>query len=144
MGFVKGLEDLLKHLGFRMQPFLPALLAVCMQLLEHACRPLHQQPAGQEREEAGEAARGAAELRGLVLRVMAHVWARHPRDCDYSALWVPAPPAFLNCCLGLRACLGVHMAGCAGSIAARPCSWLTALPSRPAAAGAPSSRRWRP
>ena len=40
LGFLNAVDDLLKHLGHRLTPHLPALLALVLTVLEAACAPV--------------------------------------------------------------------------------------------------------
>ncbi|EFN57812.1 hypothetical protein CHLNCDRAFT_51116 [Chlorella variabilis] len=86
IGYLNTLEDLLKHLGHRMQVFLPELLALAVCLLEGGVQPLLVE-AGAGDEAGAEAAEGAREVRGRSLRLVAAVLDRFPASCDYAFLW---------------------------------------------------------
>jgi U3 small nucleolar RNA-associated protein 20 len=112
-GFLNALEDMLGHLGFRLQPLLPPLLALTLRILEAACAPVAAADAAgaaggdegeeQARQRAGAEAAAAAvaagqdadsvaharELRSHSLRLLAHVVRRFPFSADYNPLWGP-------------------------------------------------------
>ena len=43
LGFLNAVEDLLKHLGHRLAPLLPVVLAMVLTVLEAACAPIASQ-----------------------------------------------------------------------------------------------------
>jgi hypothetical protein len=47
-------EDLLDHLGHRLQPLLPALLAITLRLLQQATAPVAEQQQQQANQEPGQ------------------------------------------------------------------------------------------
>ncbi|KAL4434124.1 hypothetical protein ABPG75_000565 [Micractinium tetrahymenae] len=101
VGYLNTLEDLLKHLGHRVQMYLPELLALATVLLEGGVAPLQAavaaaaaaaaaEPAADEGAGAGvppEQAEGAKEVRAHSLRLVAAVLERFPAACDYGFLW---------------------------------------------------------
>ncbi|PRW58885.1 small subunit processome component 20-like protein [Chlorella sorokiniana] len=95
IGYLNTLEDLLKHLGHRMQIFLPELLALAVCLLEGGVQPLLADGAAAEgaagaevaAAAAGDLAEGAKEVRSRSLRLAAAVLDRFPTSCDYCFLW---------------------------------------------------------
>jgi hypothetical protein len=92
-GFLNALEDLLNHLGFRLQPLLPPLLALTVRILEAACAPLQDgggnDVAEQQPEQDADSLAHARELRSQSLRLLSHVLRRFPFSADYNALWAP-------------------------------------------------------
>lgn len=108
-GYLNALEDLLGHLGFRLQPLLPPLLAIATRILDAAVEPLRRQAEaeadgasgeqGREQEAApgapprgGEDAESVArarELRSQSLRLIASALRRFPASADFNPLWGP-------------------------------------------------------
>ncbi|PSC76593.1 small subunit processome component 20-like protein [Micractinium conductrix] len=86
VGYLNTLDDLLKHLGHRMQMYLPELLALAVCLLEGGVQPLLA-PGGGDDGAASELAEGAKEVRARSLRLVAAVLERFPSSCDYGFLW---------------------------------------------------------
>lgn len=88
VGYLNTLEDLLKHLGHRMESFLPELLALTAVLLEGATAELLEGNKEKEsEEEVEEKEEGGKEIRSRGLRLVAAVVERFPGSCDYSFLW---------------------------------------------------------
>lgn len=93
-GFLNAFEDLLGHLGFRLQPLLPPLLAITLHLLEQACSSLQQQqqdggstPAATTAATAAEVREEGRALRSQTLRMFAQVFSRFPAAVDFNPLW---------------------------------------------------------
>eukprot|EP00878_Enallax_costatus_P015315 GHUV01016038.1.p1 GENE.GHUV01016038.1~~GHUV01016038.1.p1 ORF type:complete len:337 (+),score=174.94 GHUV01016038.1:75-1013(+) len=99
-GFLNAFEDLLQHLGFRLQPLLPVLLALTLKQLELACAALQQQEADpskqQQDEDPAAAASGPSSgssreegraIRSQCLLLLAQVFTRFPASLDYNPLW---------------------------------------------------------
>jgi hypothetical protein len=97
-GFLNAFEDLLGHLGYQLQPLLPALLAITLQLLQTAAAGLQAQQLDAAAAEAGEAAAAAAAVdaqsreegravRSQCLRLLAQVFNRFPSTLDLNPLW---------------------------------------------------------
>jgi hypothetical protein len=95
-GFLNAFEDLLGHLGFRLQPLLPPFMAITLHLLEQACSSLQQQQ--QQGGEGGTAAAAAAPpmgelreegraLRSQTLRIFTQIFSRFPTSVDLNPLW---------------------------------------------------------
>ncbi|KAK9818396.1 hypothetical protein WJX72_012002 [[Myrmecia] bisecta] len=109
LGFLNAADDLLKHLGHKLLPYLPEMLAILLCLLEHANAPLlgaaeqRALPAapavpapgavqGDQHAEQGAAARqpgqeGGKEVRALSLRLVAQMLERFPDGCDFNVFW---------------------------------------------------------
>jgi len=75
IGYLNALEDLLQHLGHRMERYLPELLALTVVLLEGATNSTLT------------AEDGAKEVRSRCLRLIAHVLGRFPGGADYEFMW---------------------------------------------------------
>jgi U3 small nucleolar RNA-associated protein 20 len=98
-GFLNAFEDLLGHLGFRVQALLPPLMAITLHLLEQACSSLQQAQDGEQGPAAAAAAAAAAAggggegreegraLRSQTLRLFAQIFARFPNAVDFNPLW---------------------------------------------------------
>jgi Down-regulated in metastasis len=95
-GFLNAFEDILTHLGHRIVPSLPCLLALTLSQLQLACAPLQDGGGGGANVKDGSGAGGDAAreegraLRSQCLRLLAQVWERFPDAHDYNPLW----PAF--------------------------------------------------
>jgi U3 small nucleolar RNA-associated protein 20 len=93
------------HLGHRLQPVLPCLLALTLRLLEEAVAPVAaQQGAKAAAQEGGNGAEAAVttlpahedksrELRSTGLRLLANLWLRFPTAADYNDVWPVLLPA---------------------------------------------------
>jgi hypothetical protein len=95
-GFLNAFEDLLGHLGFRLQPLLPPLMAITLHLLEQACSSLQQQQQQQGVEDgtaaaaavpAGELREEGRALRSQTLRLFTQIFSRFPSSVDLNPLW---------------------------------------------------------
>ena len=87
-GYLNTLEDLLKHLGHQLHPYLPALLALALCLLEGGVAPLLEGGDGGDGAPVErEAAEGGREVRARCLRLLAGVLERFPAAADYNFLW---------------------------------------------------------
>jgi U3 small nucleolar RNA-associated protein 20 len=91
IGYLNTLEDLLRHLGHKMEAYLPELLAVTIVLLEGATAGLGAAGAAAAAGGApppGDAAgEGAKEVRGRCLRLVAATLQRFPAAADYNFAW---------------------------------------------------------
>jgi hypothetical protein len=117
-GFLNAFEDLLGHLGYQLQPLLPALLAITLQLLQTATTGMQaqqQDAAAAAAAEAGEAAatvdaqsreEGRA-VRSQCLRLLAQVFNRFPATLDLNPLW----PGFFAAAEPLMSRLAPEAAG---------------------------------
>lgn len=116
IGFLNAFEDMLQHLGYRLQPLLPPLLAITIRLLQEACQPLQptasaaaQHPItdtaaattssnlGMEYHgvscDAPDGLERSREVRSQCLRLFAQVWSRFSAGMDYNPLWPEFLPA---------------------------------------------------
>ena len=110
IGYLNAFEDLLKHLGYQVQQYLPELLSLLLVLLEGAARnlmaPTSTAPAttvtasngadGMDIDEDKvleddrsrmERLEGSKEIRNRCLRIIASVLERFPRGADFGFLW---------------------------------------------------------
>jgi U3 small nucleolar RNA-associated protein 20 len=116
-GFLNAFEDLLGHLGYQLQPLLPALLAITLQLLQTAAAGLQaqQQDAAAASDASGAAAADAQSreegraVRSQCLRLLAQVFSRFPSTLDLNPLW----PGFFGAAVPLMARLVPESVGAA-------------------------------
>lgn len=107
VGYLNTLEDILKHLGHRMEPFLPELLALAVVLLEGATTELMlNQPSSDNGVEGKEKEEGSREIRSRCLRLAATAMDRFPSSHDFSFLW----PRLLSAAAPLMERIGVEAA----------------------------------
>jgi U3 small nucleolar RNA-associated protein 20 len=107
VGYLNTLEDILKHLGHRMEPFLPELLALAVVLLEDATTELVLNDLSNDGGvEEKEKEQGSREIRSRCLRLAATVMDRFPSSHDFSFLW----PRLLSAAAPLMERIGVEAA----------------------------------
>ena len=77
-------EDLIVHLGFRLTPFLPVLIAITCKLLAEGTRGIREAEGGAGSSGgAGSTEDRSRELRTSSLKILSQVWARFPTEVDY-------------------------------------------------------------
>ncbi|KAL4521880.1 hypothetical protein Ndes2526B_g01987 [Nannochloris sp. 'desiccata'] len=109
VGYLNTLEDILKHLGHRMEPFLPELLALAVVLFEGGTTELmlsNNPSSGSGGVEETEKEEGGKEIRSRCLRLVATVMDRFPSSHDFSFLW----PRLLSAAAPLMERIGVEAA----------------------------------
>lgn len=103
-----AVEDMVQHLGHRLQPFLPALMAITLHLLTSATAnvPIKKaqaqgqgdmevdvqqgQAQAQVQTKSGEDAFDRSrEIRSGCLKLLAQVLLRFPAAVDYNPFWGP-------------------------------------------------------
>jgi hypothetical protein len=99
-GAANALGDLFSHLGFRMEPFLPALAALAMALFEAAV-------AG-----AAAGAEGEKAARSHTLRLISAMLERFPTGTDWRPFWPRLLPAVAS--------LAAHLPAAAARAVAAP------------------------
>lgn len=91
VGYLNALEDLMKHLGHRMEPFLPELLTLAVYMLQGGVHPLRSSSSNEQEEGDNNATKreqeGAKEVRTLSLRLIASIIERFPTAVDYTFFW---------------------------------------------------------
>lgn len=83
VGFLHAFGDLLGHLGHRIIPFMPAMLAILLRMLQLGCSSAAMHGSSDGHNSAAD----LKELRLMSLRLLADVLRKLPEEVDFAPFW---------------------------------------------------------